>query len=128
MIDEDFVTYLETQAAITNIVSTRIYPLLPPQNPTYPLVTYEHVDTGRGLTFSGQTEFENTDIRITGWGSTYTVAKSIRDALATLLRNFSGTMGTTTVKKLFIRGDADQYDEFTKKYLSSMLISIWYDK
>jgi hypothetical protein len=127
MIDEDFVTYLETQSSITDIVSTRIYPIFPPQNPTYPLLTYAHVDTERDLVFAGQTDFEETDFRLTGWAATQTAAKSIRAAIIDVLKNFQGTMGNTAVKNVVLSGDVEQIEPATMIYLSSILVTIFYE-
>jgi len=89
-------TYLAADGGITALASTRIYPVVIPQNPTFPLITYQVVSTPVLHTLDG-TSAPNSRIQIDCWAETALAAHGLADAVETALDNYSGTMNSADV-------------------------------
>jgi len=107
--ESGLVTYLETVTALTNIVSTRIYPLIAPQGSIYPYLIY--------LKASGSTEHHMTsasDLRLDTYQfdcyGTYTQVKSVEDALRGALDGYRGAAGTETIRVCHLQSVRDSHE------------------
>jgi len=85
---------LAATAAITALVSTRIYYVRAPANVTAPYVTIQKISAPRGHTYTGPSGLAEARFQLNIIASTYTVCKSIAAAIQAVLDGFSGVMGT----------------------------------
>lgn len=79
-VETDLKTALENDSGVNGIVSTRIYPVLLPDNVTYPAIAYSLISTNP----VGSNGCYQSRIQIDGYAATYAAVKSIRDALIAL--------------------------------------------
>lgn len=75
---------LKNDAGVAALVGTRIYPLVLPQNPTYPAISYQRISTrpvqtrgGNGLAF--------VRMQVDCFATGYTAAKQLSDAVVSAL-------------------------------------------
>jgi len=81
---------LVANGAVNGLVGTRIYPLMAPQNPTKPYVTFQRISGPRLQALGGAAGFGMARIQYDSWADTYTTAQ----ALAAAIRNsFNGFIG-----------------------------------
>jgi hypothetical protein len=95
-------------------VGSRVYPVLLPQNVTYPAITYDLVVDPRALDHSGRTNTTRASYQITSWSPSYATAKIVARAVRESLEDFSGAMDTASVSTIFADGGRDLYDDDVK--------------
>lgn len=98
MVEDALYYYLSNKAAVTSLVSTRIYPLKAPQGASYPRITYQEVFGEHVRSLEGSTAAHGYKrIRISSWGQTYTSAKALAEVLRLALDGYRGTWNTTVI-------------------------------
>lgn len=95
------VTFLQTDAALTALVATRIYPeKLPPATTstpnTFPALTYQLIDEPAAITHDRRTVYK-ARVQADAWGTSYKSAHAVADALHDLLHGFRGSWSPFTV-------------------------------
>lgn len=87
-------SHLSTYAGVTALAGTRIYPLVLPQQPVLPAVTYQPISEtpvqdrdSRALTYT------RTRVQLVGYSSTHDGAIALRDALRAALGAFERVTG-----------------------------------
>lgn len=65
----DFRTMVLADSGVSTLVSTRMYPQVLPQNPTYPAITYELIDSDPHLDLQGESTLKWARIRVQTWGA-----------------------------------------------------------
>lgn len=97
-VESEIVARLEVDGAVTALVGSgddaRIYPVLLPQDPTYPAVTYQRVSGARLHNLAGTAGFAMPRLSINCWSRTYGEAKSLAAAIRASLDGFDGTLAT----------------------------------
>ena len=129
MIDADFYTWLKAQSGITDLTSTsRIYALILPQTPSYPALTYTLNDGERDRSFDGDGTLVQTEAQIDCWDTTYGGARALLAAVISAIKNYSGTMGSSTsISQTILGEDINVYEEQVEAYRSSIFVTIWND-
>lgn len=129
MIADNLYTYMAAQSAITNIVSTRIYPLILPQKPTYPAVTYSEDDSNYTESFTGQTDHVQSIFQIDAWARTYAGATTLGEAIRTSLQNTTGSFGGITIQRCTVlSGPISVYEDSVEAYRQTYIFSIWHNE
>ena len=119
--EESLYTVLTNFAGLTALISTRTYPLLLPQDPTLPGMTYTRVTGSRQTTLVDGTggDLERVYYQLDAWATTikaaYQVSAQARLALA----------AATTFKTVYLQ-DRDGYDTDTKLFRVSTDYAIWH--
>ena len=94
---------LRAQLVAVGGVSQRVYPLLLPQNPTYPAISYARVsNTGT----NGSTPLRQTRYQINCWARTYAGSQSIAAAIKTALEEYT----EDEIKMCQVVNEIDDYD------------------
>ena len=114
-IEEALSAYLNSKTEITNIVGDRIYPIVLPQNPTYPALTYFKV--------SGPA-WHDVDIayprfQLSSWGEDYADVKVLAGAVKEVMQRFKGIMGGAQgvkVSQVVYENELDLFDPETGTY------------
>lgn len=113
-IEQGLFAYLSTATAITSLVSTRIYPLVVPQDTSLPAITYQQTANNtdhHSLTGTLRSDgCPRASIQLDVYATTYAACKEIADAVRTTLDGFRGMMGTVAVRGCYKRGEVD-YNE-----------------
>lgn len=119
---------LLTQAAgLRALVSTRIYPDVMPDSPTYPAVTYQRLSGSSALGSTSDPPLKTATYQVSAW------AKSRADALAVsaqiraaLDRKRKLTVNGVQVDDCFYQGDVDLFDFETRTYFTHLTFKIHY--
>jgi hypothetical protein len=126
MIEKGLHTFLTGTAAISALVSARVYPVWLPQSPTLPCLTYQRISGSRVRSLTGPSSLAHPRIQIDCWAATYDGAKTLAEAVRVALDGYSGLMGTVEVFGVIVHGDRDLYDPEVKISRVSMDITIWH--
>lgn len=104
---------LSGNSGVTNLVSTRIYPLLLPQHPTLEAISYQRIsNTG---TF-GSTDLRESRWQINCWAETYAETQVLAAAVKTLFEEYTDTDQTPGIKMARVVNETDDYDDDSKTY------------
>lgn len=110
---------LIADTSITSLVSTRIYPDLLPQSPTYPAITYTEVSMQPVMSFDGPNALQNSRFRLDCWAETRAaaieLAKAARSVMVTNAADFSAT----------ILAETPFYEPDLEVYRESLDLSVW---
>lgn len=98
MIDDGLATKLLATTSITNIVSTRIYPMRAEQTASLPLLVFSKVSASdRRIHHTGKTPAAKSVFQFSCVGRTALEAKTLGDAVRATFHGFKGSMGTDSV-------------------------------
>lgn len=117
-IEYGIVTYLKALGSPP--AGGRIYPVFYPQNPTWPVVTYQRVSGVRIRGLGGPHGTSEARIQFDVWGQTYVQVKAVATALRHALDGYAGAMGTETVGGVVLETDRDLYEDDAKLHRASM--------
>lgn len=106
----DMVAYLESQTAISNIVSDRIYPMPLPQHATLPALTYTRISTVRTYSLEADMRKARARIQIDSWATTDAVAYQLARAVRHAMSGFYGSMSGTQVHLITIEDERDFFE------------------
>lgn len=102
-------TYLGSKSAITDLVSTRIFPQVAPQGVTEPFVVYTRISGANGHHMGGADGLQQSRYQFDAYGS-YAQVKSIEDAIRQALDGYRGAMGSEIVQTCHLMDARDLYD------------------
>lgn len=101
MLENKIYKHLSTVSGVSTYIGTRIYPMILPQNPTTPAITYQRIDTRRFYTLNGDNgSGEIPRMQIDIWSTSYEQGRNIATAIKT-------AMDSATV---FLTSDYNQTD------------------
>lgn len=115
-IEDGLRTHLIADAPVTALVVARIYPIKLPQNPTYPALTYEIISDIPHRALAGDSDLERARARIHCWAATYSGAIDLAGKVRTSVADFSGLMGTTTVRSVKFETWNDIFEDVPEVY------------
>lgn len=111
---------LAENSGVNSKVSTRIYPLLLPENnPTLPAITYQRISN---TATNGSTSLRETRWQINCWAKRregaagYKEAQELAAAVKTALEEYRDTSETPGIKQAYIVNEIDDYDDDAKVY------------
>lgn len=107
-----------TKITVTSSVSTRIYPLIVPQESAMPAITYARVSGGQQNDLTGYSGLENPRIQIDCWATSYKEIKTIAE-------NVHAVLYAATTFKAILVSDMDFYESDVELYRESMDFKIW---
>lgn len=116
---------LSTHAGTTALVASRIYPVVLPQEPTYPAITFSRVSSQRIEGVHTNPGMATVRIQITCWASTFDSAKSVAEQVRLALERYGTSVsGTTiagvTVYDIHMGSEADAYEPTLDAFASSV--------
>ena len=98
---------LRAQLVAVGGVSQRVYPLLLPQNPTYPAISYARVsNTGQ----NGTSNRRESRYQINCWGRTYAEVVSLSTAVKAALEEYHDADQTPGISWVRVVNEIDDYD------------------
>lgn len=108
--------YLSSKAALTALVSTRIYRGNRPQTTTTkPAITYRKVSGSDELYQGGVSTLGETRVEVECWGATPASAEAVRDVIRNVCQRYSGTISSggesVVIVLMTMETDAEFYDE-----------------
>jgi hypothetical protein len=115
---EDLIAYIKA-----NLSVTRIYPQQAPLNATLPCLVWYLDGVQRYQSFDGTNTLKDSDFQLDIWADTSLAATTLQRELATLLEDFTGTMGSTRIDWTEITGENVAFDTATELYNHSLFIT-----
>jgi hypothetical protein len=88
----------------------RIYPLLLPQNPEYPNITFQQISTVRMHAMQEDAPLLRVRMQIDIRGKTYADAKMLAGQVEGLLSRFRGEIGGQEVQDILLDNEMDLYE------------------
>lgn len=125
-IEDGLYKYLCDNAGVKAIVVSRIYPIVMAQKTTLPAITYQTTSLKPDRNLGGNTGRMTATIQLNAWAETYTEIKSLAEALRSALNDYSGAMGSDTIRRSGVESETDGWDEETGYFRISMQITIIY--
>lgn len=122
LVESAIYNLLVSDVAIAALVSSRVYPLILPQNATYPALVYSKVSGARLHHLTGSAGRAMPRITVSCWATTYLGAKQLAALVRATLDGFRGTLtdgnspAGTCAASVLIENELDDYDESAKKY------------
>lgn len=111
LIEEGLYTYLTSQAAITDLAGTRIYPLKLPQGVSYPAIRYQDISEVGLMAHDGPLDLFKSRFQFDCYARTYIAAKQLAQVLRATINGYAGAMGTVTVEHVFFIDWEDDHDD-----------------
>jgi hypothetical protein len=102
----------ETLKTLLRTVCSRTYPIVLPQDPTYPNVVYQKITGGRGQAMDGPSGLASPLFQISIYASTFSEAKELAEDVRQLLDGYSGD----DIQVAFVENDYDTHDELAEGY------------
>lgn len=102
-------TILTADATLTGLVSSRIYPDMPPQGTTYPCIVYMIIATDPTNTKEGVSQLDNVRLDVNIYAENYDSGVTIAERVRTLLDGYSGTSATITMDIYFVNQQSGDY-------------------
>ena len=116
----DIFTALSGHAALTALVSSRIYPIKAPQSPTYPLVIYQRVSNDHINSLTGSSGLNKSRYQFDIYAATYGAANNIADAVA------GGMAAATTYESILLSTIDLDFDDNVEEYRVTIDFSVWH--
>lgn len=91
-IEADLRAYLLSQPNLKSMIDTRLYPLVLPQPPTFPAVTYAKVSHSHVRDLSG-VAYSISRFQFSCFAATYSGAKAVANEIKRALQDFVGVVG-----------------------------------
>jgi hypothetical protein len=104
---------LAENAGVSSIVSTRIYPLKLPQNPTYEAISYQRIsNTGQ----DGTSTLRQSRWQINCWAAGYVDAQALATAVKDALEEYVAISETPGINMARVVNELDDWDEESDVY------------
>lgn len=92
---------------------SRVYPLLLPDAPTFPALTYHEVSAVRTHAMGQDAGLLRVRVQLNAWGDTYAAARALGNEVAARLSRFRGTASGQTVLDVLLDNEMMTYDSET---------------
>lgn len=119
-------SYLSTNAGITAIIGTRVYPGIIPQSGVQPCIVYNKQSRTRQQLFCGTDGLLSTRLEIDCYADSYIKSVALANAVTAALQDFSGNMAGTEVPRIFLENEIDLSDIEPGLYRQSQTWAMWH--
>lgn len=118
MIETAIYSVLSADTTITAATSSRIYPVVMPQNVTFPAITYQRINSNPVNDLGGYSNLTNPHIAVNCWATRYDEAKELAE-------DVHDAINTANTFKAILLNDMDGYDPDTGLFFVSQDFSCW---
>jgi hypothetical protein len=118
MIETELYTALTGDTTIYAATSARVYPVIMPQNVTFPAITYERISAQKMNGLAGYLGMDNAHMMVNIWATRY-------DTVKELAEDVHDRMDKTRTFRAILINDMDGYDQDTGLYVVSQDYSCW---
>lgn len=108
-IDEALVAFFASQSGVTALIGTRLYPMVAPQNPTYPHAIYQRISSVRTGSLAGDSGLVDPRFQISAKAQSYAAARNTCIALRDAISGYQGLMGALPVSASVAESENDLY-------------------
>jgi len=92
---------------------TRVYPLVLPQNPVLPAVTYRVLSTTATHLFGTDADVEAVRVQVDCWATSYSAVRALAAEVSAALNRYSGTVNGIVVRDVLLQTELDLHEEDT---------------
>lgn len=117
-VESDIYTALADDATVGGLVSTRIYPVILPQNVDYPAISYQRVGNAPRPTLEDGVGLQNPRFQIDAWAESADGARALATAV------IAAMSAATSVDAIFL-SDNDIYESDLEIFRVSVDFSVW---
>lgn len=103
-LEEAIYGQLVGNATVGGLVSTRVYPLMIPQEVALPAIAYQRISGMRALAHDGEVGFAEARVQFTCQAESYDGAKDLARGVRLCLAGFNGVMGGSAAKGVRVQG------------------------
>ena len=129
ILEEGILSYLANYAAVSTLVSNRVYGMVIPQKATLPCITVQRVSTPRSITMDSagaSGDLISPRFQIDAWATTQKSTKAIADAIRAGLPGHTGTTGTgITIRAAMADEEVPELDPETGLYRTRSEYIVW---
>jgi len=118
LVETEIYSLLTGNATITRKLNKRVYPVVMPQDPVLPAITYQRISGEKINILGGYSGLENPHIVINVWSQKYEEAKAIAE-------DVHSAMNGASAFKSWLINDLDGYDPDISLFVVSMDYSCW---
>lgn len=122
----DLVGLMEDHSGIGAICGDRIYPLVLPQKPELPAITYQTISAVRSYHMQGEDGLPAYRVQIDAWASTMADADALGVQVRDCLSGFKGDADGTEMRGIFFDTERSFYESEPKLYRVSQDFIVWY--
>ena len=113
LFEEGLYTFLSTNSAIVGVLSTRSYPLLAPQNTSFPVLTYRVTGKTPDLELA-QDGMLSIFLELTIWAEEYFSAKFVARIVREQCKVTPPSLGGFPIETVVWRNETDDFDAEAK--------------
>ncbi len=140
MLADSLYKKLTSDAGVSALVSTRVYPLLIPQQvydevTKQPCLVYTIDTDARGITFGGSENLIRARVQIDCYAKTFAASQNLAAAVRDCLIDLSGVLtdnaspvGSVNVQHTFLDGELSSVEEDPGLYRVLQRYVVWYDE
>jgi len=110
-LEEAVYSLLVANAGVLALLSTRIYPLVVPQDASMPALAYQRISSVPVRSHSGFASLTRTRMQITCEAATYASAKAVAVAVRRAVESYVGTVGSVSIRGAFVENESDSFAE-----------------
>ncbi len=107
-------------------VTGRIYPMLLPQNPTYPAITYMLIDADRPEDLSGGIGLAVPQFQIDSWADDPDEMRTLATQVRQTLHGYNGNVSGLVISGISFVTEHDQFEPTTRIYRRMTEFNIWH--
>jgi hypothetical protein len=100
---------LVTTAAVTALVSSRVYPVIAPADAALPFVTWRRTSIQRQHSLSGPVGVPMVMLTVDAFATTYEAVRDLADAVRVSLDGWGGTFQNTVVSNVSLENEGDGF-------------------
>jgi hypothetical protein len=125
---EQAIRYILVNDATVKAITTHCWPVMIPQDATYPLILYTRISGERDHVLQGPSGMAHPRFQLDAFAETYTGAKALANAIREALDGYRGTAAGTRIGSCLIDSERDIYESEIEIYRISQDYMIWCDE
>jgi hypothetical protein len=112
MLEDALYNLLSNDSGVSNLVGTRIYPVLADEQEVEPYLVYQVVSAPRTNTLQAPMDVVQARVQVTCWATSYYGAVQLKEAVRACLSGYRGTEATsqTVIEYIAMEDEGDIID------------------
>ena len=104
-------TILSGDAGVTALISTRMYPVVIPQDVSLPAVAYQRISTARVYSHDGPSCLARPRFQFSCTATTYSAARAVANAIRAALDGYNDTANGVRIMAAFTQNEFDGFTD-----------------
>lgn len=128
VVEQALTARLEGSTSVTALAGTRVYPVVLPQEPNLPALTYTLISSVREHAHTADPGTVHARIQVTAWGNTYASASGLSEGVRAATQRWGGTSTGVVVHDVFIENEYAFYDDETGSHAHTLDLMVHYEE